>query len=453
MNIITPADFGSTDSYSLLAAAASGRLAIDQRLLHALLDDPERTLPGIVKFANLKSEWPVSLALDLVRIFCVHSTVDALPFLLREVRGCADDDVPPELSEALVRIGNPAVEPLLKIQPAVDAEGGDLLFELACLGIRDERIERRIREKDPEARDFLLGIYEEHSNSAATLDPFEIWSLYPDEEEPDFDAVPLVERIEFLDSPHAPHREAAAATLLHQEHDMPVTAKLLSLARNDEDLWVRVTCWEALREDSDQAPVRNALLKCLRDEEVPLEERLSAAVGASYLHPEHDIIGETLRDAYEDDDLRVKAVEGMWRTLDPNFGEYISALLEDPDTREDELSEAIVAVGLLRMTEELPRLEAFMHSTDYRAEAMHSYVMAAPGETTHASMKALKAKIAELAEGFEEGDEETVDHAIDLRLDLAGVPPQAPPAPAGKVGRNDPCPCGSGKKYKKCCGA
>jgi preprotein translocase subunit SecA len=23
---------------------------------------------------------------------------------------------------------------------------------------------------------------------------------------------------------------------------------------------------------------------------------------------------------------------------------------------------------------------------------------------------------------------------------------------ADKVGRNDPCPCGSGKKYKKCCG-
>ncbi|MBI5446546.1 MAG: SEC-C domain-containing protein, partial [Deltaproteobacteria bacterium] len=21
------------------------------------------------------------------------------------------------------------------------------------------------------------------------------------------------------------------------------------------------------------------------------------------------------------------------------------------------------------------------------------------------------------------------------------------------VGRNDPCPCGSGKKHKKCCGA
>jgi preprotein translocase subunit SecA len=26
-------------------------------------------------------------------------------------------------------------------------------------------------------------------------------------------------------------------------------------------------------------------------------------------------------------------------------------------------------------------------------------------------------------------------------------------ATSEKVGRNDPCPCGSGKKYKKCCGA
>jgi preprotein translocase subunit SecA len=27
------------------------------------------------------------------------------------------------------------------------------------------------------------------------------------------------------------------------------------------------------------------------------------------------------------------------------------------------------------------------------------------------------------------------------------------PAARAKVGRNDACPCGSGKKYKKCCGA
>jgi preprotein translocase subunit SecA len=34
----------------------------------------------------------------------------------------------------------------------------------------------------------------------------------------------------------------------------------------------------------------------------------------------------------------------------------------------------------------------------------------------------------------------------------ASRPTPTPRTPAGeKVGRNDPCPCGSGKKYKKCC--
>ena len=36
-------------------------------------------------------------------------------------------------------------------------------------------------------------------------------------------------------------------------------------------------------------------------------------------------------------------------------------------------------------------------------------------------------------------------------------PPAAParksPLRSSKIGRNEPCPCGSGKKYKKCCGA
>lgn len=33
------------------------------------------------------------------------------------------------------------------------------------------------------------------------------------------------------------------------------------------------------------------------------------------------------------------------------------------------------------------------------------------------------------------------------------VNPKQPPRRVVKVGRNDPCPCGSGKKHKKCCGA
>ncbi len=45
---------------------------------------------------------------------------------------------------------------------------------------------------------------------------------------------------------------------------------------------------------------------------------------------------------------------------------------------------------------------------------------------------------------------------MDLRrrvLRNRGVDPnRAPKSPIGPIGRNDPCPCGSGKKYKQCCG-
>ena len=37
--------------------------------------------------------------------------------------------------------------------------------------------------------------------------------------------------------------------------------------------------------------------------------------------------------------------------------------------------------------------------------------------------------------------------------EAAAAVEKAKPVRTGpKVGRNDPCPCGSGKKYKHCCG-
>ena len=40
------------------------------------------------------------------------------------------------------------------------------------------------------------------------------------------------------------------------------------------------------------------------------------------------------------------------------------------------------------------------------------------------------------------------EDTADLELLLNPVKPRSADA---KIGRNDPCPCGSGKKYKKCC--
>jgi SEC-C motif-containing protein len=56
--------------------------------------------------------------------------------------------------------------------------------------------------------------------------------------------------------------------------------------------------------------------------------------------------------------------------------------------------------------------------------------------------------------------QEHKEHAVFVRCDgrwtfVDGdyVVPETFHRDAPKVGRNDPCPCGSGKKHKKCCGA
>jgi len=46
---------------------------------------------------------------------------------------------------------------------------------------------------------------------------------------------------------------------------------------------------------------------------------------------------------------------------------------------------------------------------------------------------------------------ERIDFAEQIKQKPSVAAPQIS-KPSPKVGRNDPCPCGSGKKYKKCCG-
>ena len=45
------------------------------------------------------------------------------------------------------------------------------------------------------------------------------------------------------------------------------------------------------------------------------------------------------------------------------------------------------------------------------------------------------------------------DKPEDLSQLERALNPSLPHTPSIKIGRNDPCLCGSGKKYKKCCGA
>ena len=63
------------------------------------------------------------------------------------------------------------------------------------------------------------------------------------------------------------------------------------------------------------------------------------------------------------------------------------------------------------------------------------------------------AKLSDIQYQHAEADQEVLGASgeRDLAVDTASAPTPVRTGP--KVGRNDPCPCGSGKKYKNCCGA
>ncbi|WP_236632519.1 SEC-C metal-binding domain-containing protein [Novosphingobium meiothermophilum] len=48
-------------------------------------------------------------------------------------------------------------------------------------------------------------------------------------------------------------------------------------------------------------------------------------------------------------------------------------------------------------------------------------------------------------------DAQTQGIVLNGNRDIAQPSPSRRGADGFKIGRNDPCPCGSGKKFKKCC--
>ena len=51
-----------------------------------------------------------------------------------------------------------------------------------------------------------------------------------------------------------------------------------------------------------------------------------------------------------------------------------------------------------------------------------------------------------------ESQAQNIEAKPEIILNIGGEQGSGTSATGEKVGRNDPCPCGSGKKYKKCHG-
>jgi preprotein translocase subunit SecA len=75
----------------------------------------------------------------------------------------------------------------------------------------------------------------------------------------------------------------------------------------------------------------------------------------------------------------------------------------------------------------------------------------APLETARAQRTAAQSSIQDFTRNIQRKKEREM---AELQFVGGGTSTAQQPVVKGlKVGRNDPCPCGSGKKYKKCCGS
>ena len=333
-------------------------------------------------------------------------------------------------------------------------------------------------------------------------EPFDIYSEYPKHTLPPYDVLEEPERLTLLHSAEADVRAGAAHSFFNQELNSRARAALLDLAHSDPDASVRGEAWAALGdsvgdETPEAAKLRDEMIAVLGDKSRDVEERGGAAVG---LHAvaDRDDVRQGLEALYEEGGKgRVKALDSMWRSLWQPYAKFFGRHLDTSVAENKEpllLRQALRGAGYFRLTAHVDKIASFFDREepydDLREDALFAYALAMPGETTRGRVKGMLRKIDELA-GLSHDETDLVQFALDERLRLHGLAPvfeaeravehdheghdhdehdheahehqahdhhekSAPvpeTPPAGKPGRNDPCPCGSGKKYKKCHGA
>src|SRR5437016_170863 len=105
-----------------------------------------------------------------------------------------------------------------------------------------------------------------------------------------------------------------------------------------------------------------------------------------------------------------------------------------------------------RFQEDTVRYLYLMQVLERRSEPVEAQPAMAGGDGNGRRPRNIATSVDELEEAFQRRKRRELEEA---RMAGSGEyqPVQQVVRSGAKVGRNDPCPCGSGKKYKKCCGA
>jgi hypothetical protein len=503
-----PARYGEIPVGELLRAASLGWIGVDQRLIKSILNRGDAAaIPEILAFSREpQRNSHVDLDPLLIDLFRHWPHPEAVDFFMDVIRR-QPEDIDDNLIQALLPLGQPAVEGLLRLYEELGEEyGSDIAFLLAGLRIRDPRVLALLLDRlEFDAADgaFCLGLYgdaaarpplekmlaevtaedaeagldedeleREISHALEQLDapephyqpePFDVLAEYPERALPDVDVLTEPERLELLQSPDAEVRAEAAYSFFNTEVSPKARAALLAMAKSDSDAAARGRAWASLADAAEDKSIRGAMLAVLRETSKPAEERGGAAIGL-YGFAEDAEVRTEIEALYEEGGTaRAKAMEAMWRSLYKPFAKNFAGHLDEKDPAI--LHQALRGAGYFRLSAQADKIAKYFNDEDFRDDALFAYALAAPGETTRGRARGILRKIDSITHLLP-GETRLVMFAIDERLRLHGLAPvfetegEAEPEeaktseapPPSKPGRNDPCPCGSGKKYKKCHG-
>jgi hypothetical protein len=497
-----PAQFDSTPAAALLSEAERGLIGFDQRLIRSLISRPEEVLAAMeMMTAGEREEAMLDLTEQFFDLYRYFRTPLAIPFFVDLLKR-REDSIPDPLMEAFADLGAPAVEPMLELHEAsVEDDRPDLVFLLATLGVRDERIRGLIADtvaRDPYEGALCAGLYGDPAlkdSVAACLEntrpaseerkvleeclaeldrergphepvEFDILDLYPAQSMPLFDQILPEEVAGFFECEDPAYRARAAASFTDDSYSDDVRDQLFVLAETDPEPAVRGAAWRALGERIEEEPIREHLIRVITTLQDEPEEWSGALIGLCSATADPQVHAALLA-GYEDLRTRAAALEAMWRSLDTRFNKYFG-----PNLRHEDIHirrQAIQGVGAMPIPELAFELVPLMSDEEVRDDVIFAYALSVQHNTTPKSVTKLYDMVVEKAGGLSETEEDFLAMALDRRLERAGYDPvyfpdeehdhdhgdAEPPVQAvsQKIGRNDPCPCGSGKKYKKCCGA
>ena len=195
-------------------------------------------------------------------------------------------------------------------------------------------------------------------------------------------------------------------------------------------------------EFAQELPVASWLEEDTNLHEETLRERIIGSVQSTY-DEKGSLIGDAMRQIEKQVTLQV--LDGLWKdhlqTMDQlRQGIHLRAYANKNPKQEYkreafELFEAL----LERLKQEVVRILSHLHIK--RQDEAELIEQKRREEAERQQLAFQHAQASALPEAEQEAGQQ------------AEVPQQPMVRDAPKVGRNDPCPCGSGKKYKQCCGA